>query len=174
MAERIAKLWPRSKFAKQYGKIKFEALRIGQIIAHRSPNNAWYAEQLGVSTRTVRTCLYERQKFYFHVHDDTSGPEKVKFLRTMRFQDEHFRGRIKKRWANRETRASDFICKYQPSSAARRKRFKQFIKTKHYVQNENTSKRVPEFCLYDPGRQQRSDRCNRDKISNYTRSPIVV
>jgi hypothetical protein len=63
--------------------------------AHRNSNNAWYAEQLGVSTRTVRTCLYERQKFYFHVHDGASGPEKVKFLRTMRFQDEHFRGRIK-------------------------------------------------------------------------------
>ena len=86
MAERIAKLWPRSKFAKQYGKIKFEALRIGQIIAHRNPNNAWYAEQLGVSTRTVRTCLYERQKFIFTCTTTHQGPEKVKFLRTKRLK----------------------------------------------------------------------------------------
>ena len=48
--------------AKEFQKLKLEKLFCDACISGTNPNNKWFAEQLGVSARTIRNYWYERQE----------------------------------------------------------------------------------------------------------------
>ncbi len=81
--EGLAGVSPRSKFAKEFRKLKLEKLFCSAIMSGTNPNNAWFAEQLGVTTRTIRNYWKERlgpEKIYLHSHNAESGKESVELL----------------------------------------------------------------------------------------------
>jgi predicted transcriptional regulator len=70
-AEQYARLFPRSKFAKEFRKLQLEKL-LCTIATERDRNvgSVEIAEMLGVTPRTVRTYLRER-------HESISGPPTI-------------------------------------------------------------------------------------------------
>jgi predicted transcriptional regulator len=67
--------------------LKLEKLFCDACMSGTNPNNAWFAEQLGVTTRTIRNYWKDRlerihgpEKVYLHLHDAESGKESVELL----------------------------------------------------------------------------------------------
>jgi hypothetical protein len=71
----------RKNVVKEFRKLKLQQLTIQEIAAGRNPNNQWFAEQLGVTGRTLRNYRYELEMVELHTHDDTG--KAVSMLVTM-------------------------------------------------------------------------------------------
>jgi transcription initiation factor IIE alpha subunit len=71
LAEQLARLSPRSKFAKEFRKLQLEKLICSTILeSHRDLGSVEIAEKLGLTPRTVRNYLRERRLALF-------GPDRV-------------------------------------------------------------------------------------------------
>src|SRR5208283_1591366 len=88
LAEQFARLSPRSRFAKEFRKLQLEKLICSRILeSRRDLGSVEIAQELGVTPRTVRTYLRERQetllgppKIWLHTHDETGKKVSVDLL----------------------------------------------------------------------------------------------
>jgi hypothetical protein len=133
LAERIAKLWPRSKFAKEFRKLQLEKLIFSHIIEkleHRQNRNLGsveIAKELGVTPRTVRTYLSERRqsicgprKIRLRIVDETGKTVSVDLLpldqcaQKLGISTRELRRHI---WMERRDRIAKLRAQYKPKAA---------------------------------------------------------
>ena len=125
LAEHLARLAPRSKFAKQFRKLQLEHLIGSSVLEHdRSLGSVEIAQELGVTPRTVRTYLRERNETLFgppkislRTFGDTGKADSVDLLpldecaQKLGISPRELRRRI---WMERRDRIAKLRAKYKP------------------------------------------------------------
>jgi hypothetical protein len=125
LANHFARLSPRSKFAKEFRKLQLEHLICSSLLEHdRNLGSVEIAKELGVTPRTVRTYLRERneslvgpRKILLQTIDETGKEVSAELLpldqcaQKLGISTRELRRRI---WMERRDRIAKLRAKYRP------------------------------------------------------------